>query len=455
MPSVVIFITQTIAFTCMGIGFIWDLVSFYRKKGEHYRDLKSPIVTIGVLGTFAGIYIGLQGFDTGDISGSLPRLLEGLKTAFLTSIVGMSLALLLTAIQKIRPSSHTEDGLINNYISSIAQNLESLKLSPRHFQELDSAVKNIIVWHSTYMKSLTQIEQQQTVAKESLEIAGSVLSGLAQTQTVLVDSIQQLDGLLPKMKDHTDTLSTSLSFYQDNSIHLKEYNERLKATLEEIRRIPDTIGRSMERATTAATTEISKLASSATEKSMAAVEDAAKEANKISAKAVAETMAEIEKMPRLMTQTMEQSADAASRGMSSLTPMVQKAATDALHAVNQQMEQLPDLVQRATVSAISTTSHNITQKADSHTASILTAWETTYLERWKIQVSTAMEGVGNSLADSAKLAAQQHSSALSQISRAIDNHGNNIEQSLVKTEDYINSISKSFQRLSTAAGVEK
>lgn len=45
--------------------------------------------TMGVLGTFIGIYMGLHSFDVNNISVSVPGLLEGMKTAFLTSIVGM------------------------------------------------------------------------------------------------------------------------------------------------------------------------------------------------------------------------------------------------------------------------------------------------------------------------------------------------------------------------------
>ena len=46
--------------------------------------------TIGVLGTFIGIFIGLAGFDVNDMSTSVPKLLDGMKIAFATSIVGMA-----------------------------------------------------------------------------------------------------------------------------------------------------------------------------------------------------------------------------------------------------------------------------------------------------------------------------------------------------------------------------
>jgi len=69
------------------------------------KDLKSQIVSVGVLGTFVGIFIGLQGFNPDDIVNSVNEILAGLKTAFFTSIVGMSVATTLSIIEKLGDSS--------------------------------------------------------------------------------------------------------------------------------------------------------------------------------------------------------------------------------------------------------------------------------------------------------------------------------------------------------------
>ncbi|MEA3522358.1 MAG: helix-hairpin-helix domain-containing protein, partial [Campylobacterota bacterium] len=76
----------------------------YRLK----KDLKSQIVSIGVLGTFVGIFIGLQGFNPEDIINSVNEILVGLKTAFFTSIVGMSVATTLSIIQKLKDDTENE-----------------------------------------------------------------------------------------------------------------------------------------------------------------------------------------------------------------------------------------------------------------------------------------------------------------------------------------------------------
>ena len=51
------------------------------------------LTTLGILGTFTGVFLGLLDFDVRLINKSVPTLLEGLKVAFGTSIVGLAAAL--------------------------------------------------------------------------------------------------------------------------------------------------------------------------------------------------------------------------------------------------------------------------------------------------------------------------------------------------------------------------
>lgn len=49
----------------------------------------SILTSLGIFGTFLGITVGLAGFLPGDIAGSVPRLFEGIKLAFWTSVAGI------------------------------------------------------------------------------------------------------------------------------------------------------------------------------------------------------------------------------------------------------------------------------------------------------------------------------------------------------------------------------
>ena len=69
-----------------------------RKFGKGH--IASLIITIGIFGTFFGVFIGLLGFNADDITKSVPKLINGLQTAFVTSIAG----LLSNLILRIYPS---------------------------------------------------------------------------------------------------------------------------------------------------------------------------------------------------------------------------------------------------------------------------------------------------------------------------------------------------------------
>lgn len=59
------------------------------------RGMPTLLTTLGILGTFLGIAIGLLHFDVARIEFSIPVLLDGLKLAFISSIVGIVLSVCL------------------------------------------------------------------------------------------------------------------------------------------------------------------------------------------------------------------------------------------------------------------------------------------------------------------------------------------------------------------------
>ena len=68
---------------------------FYRYSIRTAEVAPNILTSIGIFGTFLGVALGLWHFDTADIQGSVPKLMDGLKTAFWSSIVGLLGALTL------------------------------------------------------------------------------------------------------------------------------------------------------------------------------------------------------------------------------------------------------------------------------------------------------------------------------------------------------------------------
>ncbi|WP_052501674.1 hypothetical protein [Thiomicrospira microaerophila] len=74
--------------------FIWAIVGRQNQALKNYAP--TLLTTVGILGTFVGIAYGLFGFDPrpGYIDASIAGLLDGLKIAFITSLLGMLLAII-------------------------------------------------------------------------------------------------------------------------------------------------------------------------------------------------------------------------------------------------------------------------------------------------------------------------------------------------------------------------
>ncbi|MBN8430430.1 hypothetical protein JF535_06125 [Microbulbifer salipaludis] len=76
---------------------------FLRRGGEFVEQSPGLLTSLGILGTFTGVIIGLFEFSLADIDQSISNLLEGLKTAFITSVCGIGLSILLRALTRFIP----------------------------------------------------------------------------------------------------------------------------------------------------------------------------------------------------------------------------------------------------------------------------------------------------------------------------------------------------------------
>ncbi len=144
-----------IVFTLLMLALaVWDLKSF---SSNNHKDFKSLIMSIGILGTFAGIFVGLLGFNTHDLLSSVPMLLDGLKTAFYTSIVGMGLAIALSIYQKGRSNAVENDEL--DFIATQAHKFDEL-LHLRELTHMSTSlhdIKNELTKKEDFEKDLKQM----------------------------------------------------------------------------------------------------------------------------------------------------------------------------------------------------------------------------------------------------------------------------------------------------------
>lgn len=219
----------------------------------HHVDMKSVIVSVGVLGTFVGIFIGLWGFDTQNIDDSVPDLLEGLKLAFATSIAGMGISIYLSIKQKDHLIGGDDElsvlAEINDKLSGLGELNEQVKGLRLEFRDEQRASREIaqktheaigslateeslknfrLEVHEGQIKGRNFLEQQFIETNKSLKEAIDVLSKGA-TEEI----IKALEGVI---QDFNNNLTKQFgdNFKELNAavLNLVTWQEQFKGIVE-------------------------------------------------------------------------------------------------------------------------------------------------------------------------------------------------------------------------------
>ncbi|NVK70751.1 MAG: hypothetical protein HWE31_19075 [Vibrio campbellii] len=114
-------------------------------KAPRFTASTANILTsLGILGTFAGIVVGLMDFDPQNIDGSIESLLGGLKTAFLTSLAGMAGSIFYKAALGLIPQKELDESKSvgpEEIFSVMSQQLQASTEQLNASNELLSAIK--------------------------------------------------------------------------------------------------------------------------------------------------------------------------------------------------------------------------------------------------------------------------------------------------------------------------
>jgi len=93
---------QQAAVAILAVVFLTALLGMRKDTGflaQMSTNAPNTLTSIGIFFTFLGILFALQGFDVKNIDKSIPILLDGLKLAFLSSVIGLGLSVLYRLIE--------------------------------------------------------------------------------------------------------------------------------------------------------------------------------------------------------------------------------------------------------------------------------------------------------------------------------------------------------------------
>ena len=201
MPNII----QIIPYSLLGIWFLFSVYYLIRavrtpNKINPYIFESIPQVfpTIGILGTFMGIAYGLWFFNVKDIEGSIPELLQGLKTAFLASIGGVILLIVFSKftaiIQRRNEKGKLSDETIalNKLIELFSEMKSDFNSNFIYTDENNNRVKPANVFRDIYEESR---KQSQALQSFSTDLSTKIEAGF---ETIMSNQIQK--GVIPELQ---------------------------------------------------------------------------------------------------------------------------------------------------------------------------------------------------------------------------------------------------------------
>lgn len=227
------------------------------KRRKWIDQLPSIISTLGVLGTFLGITRGLVSFNTATLDLSIPILLDGLKTAFFTSLLGMTGSLILNRIVSAKFDKEQKSSDIEKAARMIidAMNANQREL-PRLFKDSNENLVNTLSKDETVKVIRQDVEQLKDdleeikgLSQELRDIAKG-LSGINQeikkTLANVSTSNSSMAEELPRLRAVAVTATASISALDNNvndieaavstiNTNVADMTERLETDMEEIK----------------------------------------------------------------------------------------------------------------------------------------------------------------------------------------------------------------------------
>lgn len=193
--------------------------------------------TIGVLGTFTGILVGLLDFDVAQIDDSVPLLLGGLKIAFTTSIVGIASSITFRFIKALTPASEGAEDVSGEQIYEVLRAIrDDGRAASLKSEELMNSLRSAISSDGD-SSLLTQVQKLRTTVQDSQadlikEFRDFAKHMVENNQKAIVEALEQV------IKDFNENLTEQFgeNFKELNSaVHaLVEWQNRYKEHIEQL-----------------------------------------------------------------------------------------------------------------------------------------------------------------------------------------------------------------------------
>lgn len=213
------------------------------------------VSTLGVLGTFYGITVGLLAFDTADLDKSIPGLLDGLKTAFFTSLAGMIGSMILSAFIS-RKQDENDGGVsdINQAAGTICQAVQQMsELNKATIERLSEQMaeqeKDRKAFYRSMGDVMDKVEESQSAIAETLQSINTSQGSAASALDSLVILQRSQEGALDSIKETATSMVSSIgsleevtSAQTESLDAMRKYSEEVSEFTHHVPEILDVVG---------------------------------------------------------------------------------------------------------------------------------------------------------------------------------------------------------------------
>lgn len=180
--------------------FLW----MKRNENNILSVAPSILITTGIFFTFLGITIGLWNFNIDNVDSSLPALLNGIKTAFMASVLGVFFALIFKFIE-LKPKETISETPEGQTIDDLVANQ---RIQTSSLNELNNGIQQLI-------KSIAD-----PISDSSL---------VAQIKLMRMDNNEKIDALRKDFQEFATTMAenNSKAFIQALEEVIRDFNNKL------------------------------------------------------------------------------------------------------------------------------------------------------------------------------------------------------------------------------------
>ena len=226
-------ITLLILAIMLAVGIPFYHIPFNKKlKEDPTQEFDEPqaIASLGVLGTFIGISYSLLQFNSGDIEASVPALLGGMRTAFVTSVVGMIWSMSMKYYQNQKEKEYYQQQAKIDNDATIGTLIAYLKDKDNLYKEKEQILSD----YRTKMLDATQEinkslvgDKDSSVITQVQLIKSKVSDGFEKS---LDQSKQQHDAMIKEFRDFAKTMAenNSKAFIEALNQTIHDVNEKIQ-----------------------------------------------------------------------------------------------------------------------------------------------------------------------------------------------------------------------------------